>query len=169
MTLFSNSRQEDLKTVLIHMYYVCQYTNNYPAFWWKKTYPFTCICLTLPWKSHNKMASPTLISPRLSGVKATCWMWSEWPIKTYLKNKKKTFDCDFLLKLEWYRDHEICKLFCMMSQGFPANQGSFLHPLMTRKITKHARFQPNPKILAVCEVSFQPIGTTWKLMSSRIW
>ena len=48
----------------------------------------------------------------------------------------------------------------MMSQGFLANQGSFLHPLMTRKITKHARFQPNPKILAVCEVSFQPSGTT---------
>ena len=48
----------------------------------------------------------------------------------------------------------------MMSQGFPANQGSFLHPLMTRKSTKHARFQPSPKILAVREVSFQPSGTT---------
>ena len=169
MTLFSNSRQEDWKTVLIHMYYVCQYTNNYPAFWWKKTYPFTCICLTLPWKSHNKMASPTLISPRLSGVKATCWMWSEWPIKTYLKNWKKDFWLWFPVEVGMIQRSWNMQTFLYDESRFPSQSRIFSSSLMTRKSTKHARFQPNPKILAVCEVSFQPSGTTWKLMSSRIW
>lgn len=48
----------------------------------RNPYPFICSCLPFPWKSHSKMASPTLTRPRLSGVKATCWIWSEWPIKT---------------------------------------------------------------------------------------
>ena len=135
----------------------------------KKTYPFTCVCLTLPWKSHNKMASPTLISPRLSGVKATCWMWSEWPIKTYLKNWKKTFWLWFPDKVGMMLRFWIRKLFCMISLGFPAEQGPFPQPLMRRKSTKCAIFQSHPKMSAACNISFQPSGTTWKLMSSRIW
>ena len=125
LTLFSNSRQEDLKTVLIHMYYVCQYTNNYPAFWWKKTYPFTCVCLTLPWKSHNKMASPTLISPRLSGVKATCWMWSEWPIKTYLKNRKKDFWLWFPVEVGMIQRSWNMQTFLYDESRFPSQSSIF--------------------------------------------
>lgn len=107
------------------MYYVCQYTNNYPAFWWKKTYPFTCVCLTLPWKSHNKMASPTLISPRLSGVKATCWMWSEWPIKTYLKNRKKDFWLWFPVEVGMIQRSWNMQTFLYDESRFPSQSSIF--------------------------------------------
>lgn len=148
MTLFSNSRQEDLKTVLIHMYYVCQYTNNYPAFWWKKTYPFTCICLTLPWKSHNKMASPTLISPRLSGVKATCWMWSEWPIKTYLKNRKKDFWLWFPVEVGMIQRSWNMQTFLYDESRFPFPlpiKDLFFIPWWQGKVLNTQDFNPIPK------------------------
>jgi len=63
-----------------------------------------CDCVSVFWlemRSQKKMASPTLISASLSGVKTTRLIGSEWPMNTWSNTREKWKILELINQQNW--------------------------------------------------------------------